>query len=150
MGRRVGILLGVAFLLGSVANSVSPRGLSWSHPLGTGLRSRAAEAGLIPVDLPAVREILKHPGLIILDSRPPEEFRIGHLPGARSLPWAEAERGGAPPPERVPVLVYCANEFCESSLHLGLWLRSRGLRDVALFVEGYEGWWNDHNPIEPD
>jgi rhodanese-related sulfurtransferase len=150
MGRRLGIVLGAGLLLGAVGNAVSPRGLSWSNPLGNGLRSRAAEEGLVPVNLDAARRILRLPGLVVLDSRPREEFRIGRLPGARSLPWAEAEEGRALPPPAGPVLVYCSNEFCESSLRLGQWLRSKGIRDVALLVEGYDGWWNDRGPIDQD
>ena len=89
--------------------------------------------------------------MIVLDSRPREEFAIGRLPGAKSLPWAEVEEGrSTPPPKDRPILVYCANEFCESSLRLGEWLRSKGHRDVALFIEGYEAWWNAKAPYDQD
>ncbi len=89
--------------------------------------------------------------MIILDSRPREEFALGRLPRASSMPWSEVEEGlGKPPAQDRPILVYCANEFCESSFRLGEWLRSRGHRDVALFVEGYEAWWNAKDPVDQD
>lgn len=143
--KRVWALLGIAVLLAVAANAVSPRGLSWSEPLGKDLRAKAALAGLVPVDLGAVRERLKDPRFLFLDARPREEFEIGHLPGAVSLPWGDLEEGRGPaalPPSGRALVVYCANEFCESSLRLGGWLRGKGYGDVALFVEGYEAWWN--------
>lgn len=147
---RAAVLVGIALLLAAAANAL-PGGLSWTEPLGRGLRVRAAEAGLVPVDLDAVRRLVGRPGLLLLDSRRPEDFRIGRLPGARSFPWTEAEAGrAAPPPAAGPVLVYCSNEFCDSSLELGRWLRSKGVRDVAIFVEGYEAWWNAKGAVDED
>jgi len=143
--RRIAALLGAALVLAVAGNAVSPRGLSWTEPLGRGLRAQAAEAGLIPVDLAVVRERLKDSGFLFVDARPREEYETGHLPGAVPLPWREIEAGGVPsplPPRDRPLVVYCANEFCESSLRLGMWLRGRGYSDVALFVDGYEAWWN--------
>jgi hypothetical protein len=62
------------------------------------------------------------------------------------MPWKDVEEGRLErPPLPVPVpplVVYCENEWCESSLKLGTWLKSKGCRDVALFVAGYEAWWN--------
>jgi ArsR family transcriptional regulator len=151
MPKKLLALLATAGILGAVANAVSPRGIAWKDPLGSGLKARAALSGLVPVDLEAVRTLLKDPRMVVLDSRPKDEFALGRLPGARSLPWSEVEdgRGAMPPPGR-PILVYCANEFCESSLRLGEWLRARGVRDVALFVDGYEAWWNAKSPVDQD
>ena len=143
--RRLTALLGAALVLAVAGNAVSPRGLSWTEPLGKGLRAQAAEAGLVPVDLAAVRERLKDTAFLFVDARPREEFETGHLPGAVALSWREIEEGMVParlPPRDRALVVYCANEFCESSLRLGAWLRGRGYADVALFVDGYEAWWN--------
>ena len=151
MTRRLLALLGAALLLAAAGNAVSPRGIPWKDPFGSGLRARAALAGIVPVDLEAVRDLLKDPSMIVLDSRPRDEFGIGRLPGARSLPWIDAEEGRAPPPERGrPILVYCANEFCESSLRLGERLRAEGYADVAVFVDGFEAWWNAKGAVDQD
>lgn len=151
MLRKLLGLLGTGVLLAAAANAVSPRGLAWKDPFGSGLRARAALAGIVPVELEAVRTLLKDPSVVILDSRPRDEFTIGRLPGARSTPWSVVEEGqGTLPPQGRPILVYCANEFCESSLRLGEWLRSKGYRDVALFVGGYEAWWNAKYPVDQD
>jgi rhodanese-related sulfurtransferase len=142
MLRRALALVATAVALGAAANAVHPRGLSWTRPLGPGLRARAVEAGLVPVDLAAVRLLLKDGKTLFLDSRPVEEFETGALPGARSMPWTSIQEGAVPPAPAGPVVVYCGNEWCEASLALGAWLRGRGCRDVAIFIEGHEAWWN--------
>jgi len=133
---RLLLLLGTAVVLASAANALSPRGISWTDPLGPGLRGRAAQVGLEAVPLEAV---------LLLDARPRDEFEVGHLPGATSFPWHDLEEGRPPPtlpPRGRPIVIYCGNEFCEASLRLGEWLRARGYRKIGVFIEGYEAWWN--------
>jgi rhodanese-related sulfurtransferase len=146
MLRRAAVLLAAAVALGATAHAVHPRRISWSRPLGAGLRAEAAQAGLVVVGLPEVERLLQDGRTLFLDARPAEKFEIGELPGARSMPWKDVEEGRLErPPLPVPVpplVVYCENEWCESSLKLGTWLKSKGCRDVALFVAGYEAWWN--------
>jgi len=151
MGVRIAVLLALAAVLGSAANAVSPRGLSWTHPLGRGLRARISEAGIDPVDLDRLGHLIRSRRLRLLDARPAEEYRLGHLPGAQSLPWKDIEDGNAPlPPAGGPTVVYCANEFCEDALRLGRLLVQRGDVDVGVLVEGYDEWWNRKWTVEQD
>ena len=149
MIARIGVLLAVAVVLGSLANAVSPRGLSWTHPLGKGLRARVAEAGLRPVGIDQLRDLL--PKVRLLDARPREEFKLGHLPGAQSSPWKDVDEGRAPlPPAGGPTIVYCANEFCEDAFRLGRLMAQRGDADVGVLLQGYDEWWNRKWPVEQD
>ena len=148
---RAAVLVVLATLLAAAANAVSPRGISWSRPLGKGLRAQVVEAGLVPVDLAEVRRLIEEKSSLVLDARSRDDFGVGRLPGAVPFPWPEAEEGRLPaPPAGRPVLIYCANEFCDASLALGRWLRERGHRDVAVFVDGYEAWWNAKGPVDQD
>jgi rhodanese-related sulfurtransferase len=143
--RRILILLGIAGLLGATANAISPRGLSWTRPLGRGVAAQAADAGMFPVELGSIKRLLRDRSVVFVDSRPRDEFDTGHLPGAVSLPWAEVEAGGVFTrpvlPRDRPLVIYCANEFCESALRLGMALKGDHA-NVAVFVDGYEAWWN--------
>jgi rhodanese-related sulfurtransferase len=136
------VALGCA--LGAAANAVSPRGISWSRPLGDGLRAKAAAAGLLPINLATARALQGK--ALFLDARPLDQFSIGRIPGAVRL---DPEIDALPPRGRA-IVVYCANEFCETSLRLGKRLQAAGFRDVALFVEGYEAWWNAGGPVDED
>ncbi|GKQ41452.1 metalloregulator ArsR/SmtB family transcription factor [Streptomyces sp. A012304] len=51
-------------------------------------------------------------GVVVLDVRPAEEYRAGHIPGALSIPIAElADRIGELP-EDTEIVVYCRGEYC--------------------------------------
>jgi rhodanese-related sulfurtransferase len=151
MSARIAVLLALAAVLGSAANAVSPRGLSWTHPLGQGLRARISEAGLHPVDLGQLPELIRKGRLRLLDARPAAEYKIGHLAGAQSVPWKDIEDGKVPlPPAAGPTMVYCSNEFCDDALRLARLLAGRGDLDVGVLVEGYDEWWNRKWPVEQD
>ena len=141
--KRILLLLGVAIVLGATANALSPRGLSWTRPLGRGVGPQVAAAGLVPVDLPSMKKLLGTVRLI--DARSAEDFAIGRLPGASR--W---KPDGPPPPKDRPIVVYCANEFCEQALDVGVRLKAAGTRDVAVFVDGYEAWWNAGGAVDQD
>ncbi|HNC95959.1 MAG TPA: metalloregulator ArsR/SmtB family transcription factor [Myxococcota bacterium] len=48
----------------------------------------------------------------VLDVRPAEEFRAGHLPYARSMPLEELHRRMAELPRGVDVVAYCRGPYC--------------------------------------
>ena len=149
MVARLAVLLVVAAALGSLANAVSPRGLSWCHPLGRDLRAKVLDAGLEPVAVERLPDLLRQRPIRLIDARPAGEFRIGHLAGAQSHPWKDVDDGKIPlPPPDGPTIVYCANEFCEDALRLGRLLAARGDPDVGVLLEGYDEWWNRRWPVE--
>ena len=141
--KRILLLLAIAVVLGATANALSPRGLSWTRPLGRGVGSQVTQAGLVPVTLPAMRALIGR--VRIFDARTREDFAIGRLPGAA---WWNPD--GPLPPRDKPILVYCANEFCEYALDAGVRLKKAGYPDVAVFVDGYEAWWNAGGAVDQD
>jgi|SRR5579862_2064771 len=151
MLARVAVLLAIAAAVGSLANAVSPRGLSWTHPMGRGLRAKLLDAGLAPVDVARLPDLLRGRRLRLIDARAAEEFRTGRIAGAASFPWKDVEAGTLPlPPPDGPTVVYCANEFCEEALRLARRMAARGDRDVGVLVEGYDQWWSRRWPVDQD
>jgi rhodanese-related sulfurtransferase len=149
-GRRILILVAIAGVLGASANAVSPRGLSWSRPLGRGITDQVTAAGLVPVTLRTVQDLIGAGSARLIDARKPELFSIGRLPGAINVPWdADAPPKSLPGRDK-PLVLYCDNEFCEQSLRLGEHLRKLGYRDIAVFVDGYEAWWNARGAVDQD
>lgn len=144
MIARLAVLLAVAAVLGSAANTVSPRGLSWTQPLGQELRARVVAAGFTAVSTGEMELVFATKSATILDARPAEEFRIGRIAGAMNLPWRDVDndRSGTLPRRGQPVVVYCANEFCQDSLRLAQWLEGQGYKTIAVYVDGYDAWWN--------
>jgi thiosulfate/3-mercaptopyruvate sulfurtransferase len=128
-----------------------------------GPTSTAASAGPAPgatplgAQQPALRVdadwVLAHlgdPAVLLLDVRSDEEWRVGHIPGARHLPWQRARTDTGrllePPALRelyaealaAPTVVV----YCKSGMRASLtWLvlRTLGHPDVRL----YDGSWNE-------
>lgn len=68
----------------------------------------------------------------LLDLRPRGEFEAGHLPGARSLPFAELTDRAGELPRRLRLLVYCRGKHCPNAERGTVWLRGEGLRAERL------------------
>lgn len=68
--------------------------------------------GLEPVDRQRLLERVRAGEVVILDVRPAEEYRAGHIPGAVSVPLQELqERLGALPKDR-EIVAYCRGPYC--------------------------------------
>lgn len=87
-------------------------------------RSRLAEVEQIARDYFQARDALEPVGkeellarlgreeVVVIDVRPPEEYRTGHIAGARSLPLDELqERLGELPPG-AEIVAYCRGPYC--------------------------------------
>jgi rhodanese-related sulfurtransferase len=87
-------------------------------------------------------------GLVtILDVRPEDEFALGHLPGALSIPLSELKhRLGELPADR-EVIAYCRGPYCVLSFEAVATLRARGYR-VRRLEDGYPEWKAAGLPVE--
>lgn len=64
----------------------------------------------------------------ILDVRPREEYRAGHIPGAFSVPLPELKKRLAELPKRREVVAYCRGPYCVMAIEAVELLRKRGFR----------------------
>jgi len=79
-------------------------------------------------------------GLVtVLDVRPEDEFALGHLPGALSIPLAALERRLAELPADREVIAYCRGPYCVLSFEAVASLRARGYL-VRRLEDGYPEW----------
>lgn len=75
----------------------------------TYLRDRAH---LHPISADELREQLQQQQVILLDVRPDEEYRAGHLPHARSIPVSELETRLLEVPREQEIVAYCRGPYC--------------------------------------
>jgi ArsR family transcriptional regulator len=75
----------------------------------------------------------------VLDVRPEDEFRQGHLPGALNIPLAQLERRLAELPPNQEIVAYCRGPWCVLSFEAVAMLRQRGFR-VRRLEDGYPEW----------
>jgi rhodanese-related sulfurtransferase len=64
----------------------------------------------------------------VLDVRPAEEYRAGHLPGAISIPVGELEARLEEIPRKREVVAYCRGPYCVMAVEAVEILRKHGLR----------------------
>jgi rhodanese-related sulfurtransferase/DNA-binding transcriptional ArsR family regulator len=70
--------------------------------------------------------------LLVLDVRPIEEYRSGHIPGAVSIPVGELAERMEELPEDTEVVVYCRGEYCVLAYEAVRLLNAQGRRAVRL------------------
>lgn len=75
---------------------------------------------------------VRHGEVTVLDVRPREEFRAGHIPGALSVPLAELKKRLAGLPKDRDVVAYCRGPYCVMAIEAVALLRKKGFRAFRL------------------
>jgi rhodanese-related sulfurtransferase len=149
---RGALLLSTACVCGAIANTILPTRIPWSYAWSRDTEFRAGREKVPRVSLEEARDIVDGGGQLVLDARTKAEFRKGHLPGAFSVPQAEATAAlrdvGMLLTKNQPILVYCANRDCDEGLLLCLFLRERGFGKASLYLDGYRRWAEAGLPVE--
>jgi rhodanese-related sulfurtransferase/DNA-binding transcriptional ArsR family regulator len=104
---------------------------------------------LNPVDRQTLLRRAHKNEVVVLDVRPEEEFRAGHLPFARSMPVEEIERRLGELPKSKEIVAYCRGAFCLMSDEAVKLLSAKGYR-VRKMAEGVTDWLAAGLPIESE
>jgi rhodanese-related sulfurtransferase/biotin operon repressor len=99
------------------------------------------------VSLDELRERLHDRNLVILDVRPEEEYRAGHIPGALSVPVSQLEAFLERLPRDAQVVAYCRGPYCVFSDEAVALLREHGFRARRL-ATGLPDWRAAGLPVE--
>ena len=83
----------------------------------------------------------------VLDVRPPEEYRAGHLPNARSVPLAELRSRLSELPKDREIVAYCRGPYCALAIEAVRVLRAEGFTAVRL-ESGPPDWRAAGVPVE--
>ncbi len=104
-------------------------------------------AHLQPITAEALLEELRRDQVILLDVRPVEEFRAGHLPQALSIPVAELEARLAELPADKEIVAYCRGPYCVFADEAVALLRTHGYQARRL-EQGVADWRMLALPVE--
>jgi rhodanese-related sulfurtransferase/DNA-binding transcriptional ArsR family regulator len=94
---------------------------------------------LEPVDGATLLTRVRQGEVVLLDVRPLEEYRAGHIPGARSIPIAELEQRLAELPGDRQIVAYCRGPYCLWAIEAVEVLRARGFV-VSRLEDGIHEW----------
>ena len=103
---------------------------------------------LEPVSRTELLERLRAGTAAILDVRPEDEYRHGHLPDALNIPLAQLEQRLAELPPDREIVAYCRGAWCVLSFEAVAALRQRGYRARRL-EDGFPEWKVAGLPIAP-
>ena len=99
------------------------------------------------VDAEELLARLQDESVIILDVRPEEEYRAGHIPSARSVPVERLEAYLEEIPKDREIVAYCRGPYCVFSDEAVALLRSRGYQ-VRRLAQGLPDWRAAGMPVE--
>lgn len=102
--------------------------------------------GMAPVDREELRERVMEGAVTVLDVRPVEEYRAGHIPGAVSMPLKELEDHLAELPREQEIVAYCRGPYCVLAVQAVELLRAKGFKAVR-FEDGIQDWRSRGFPV---
>jgi rhodanese-related sulfurtransferase/DNA-binding transcriptional ArsR family regulator len=103
--------------------------------------------GMEPVDSTELIARARRGEVVVLDVRPDEEYRAGHIPGALSVPVADLERRVSELPGGKTIVAYCRGPYCVFAIEAVEFLRGRGFHAVRL-QDGMPEWRARRLPVE--
>lgn len=80
------------------------------------------------VELAELPDLLASGAAWLLDVRPSQEYRQGHIPGAHSIPIFELGARLEEVPDEPEIIVYCRGPFCVWEVEAAHFLREHGRR----------------------
>jgi rhodanese-related sulfurtransferase len=125
-----------------------------THPLPLVYQSRPVQAETSDLDLRQFEAVVKGGQAIVLDARPEIFHRLGHVPGALSLPREDFDAAYARLKKQLEdfraglIVVYCSDRSCDDSRLVQSRLSSFGFARVAVFPGGWEEWTGSGLPRE--
>ena len=154
--KQILIVIILSVILGLGVNTVSPNkidviGKYRSLSSGSGpIVPPSAESGdppFISIDLAELE--YSQQTAIFIDTREPEEFACGTIPGSINIPfdylpeenleqYIDSALGGIG--RDVAMIAFCSGEECDLSLHLARNLQGFGYTNVAIFFGGSREW----------
>jgi rhodanese-related sulfurtransferase/DNA-binding HxlR family transcriptional regulator len=103
--------------------------------------------GVEPLSAAELARRLARDEVVLLDVRPEQEYRAGHIAGARSAPLSELSGLLPDLPRRRAIVAYCRGPYCVYADDAVRLLRARGLEASRLDV-GFPEWRRAGLPVE--
>jgi ArsR family transcriptional regulator len=160
-------------VVAAIFNYFNPSGISWETPVRTiiikgkptkvpiftfnldNVPTESTDADEISepqsISLDTVVTLWRNNNVVFLDSRPPNDFTRGHIPGSINIPTTEMDDYYFKidsMDRNMTYIAYCDGEECNSSIELALNLSVMGFKNIYYFVGGWNKWVEANLPVE--
>ncbi|MEJ2283963.1 MAG: metalloregulator ArsR/SmtB family transcription factor [Desulfobacterales bacterium] len=88
--------------------------------------------GMEPVAREALLKLVRQGAVTVLDVRPADEFKAGHLAGALSVPLKELKLRLSEIPRGQEIVAYCRGPYCVLSVEAVELLRAEGFQAIRI------------------
>ena len=95
--------------------------------------------GMEPVDRADLLKRVREGAVIVLDVRPVQEYRAGHIPGALSVPLARLKELLSELSKGQEIVAYCRGPYCVLAIEAVEILRKNGFNAIRL-EDGVQDW----------
>ncbi len=141
------ILSALGAIVGFAYNAASPKGI----PVKGGKEAILQQQGVRMLTTDEVKYYSQQPGTLMVDARSAEEYELGHISGALSLPLDQFDHAFlAVQPEIKKsklIVIYCSGGSCGTSEEVAKKLGEKGFKDLAIYADGLPGWMRAKLPI---
>ena len=137
----------VALIFNSLRQNSLPLILSVSHSYKSDVSGDA-----LVISLEEAKELYFSHSALFLDARPKEFYQLGHIAGAKNLPYENFDEffqvvmKGVD--KNTAIITYCDGEHCQLSRDLALALMDRGYNNVYVLENGWTVWKEANLPVE--
>ncbi|HMD13231.1 MAG TPA: rhodanese-like domain-containing protein [Bacteroidota bacterium] len=103
------------------------------------------------ITLDQLKRLLEQKRGILFDARNDDEYRKGHIKGARNIPALDAGKHFvelAVIPRDTLVLIYCSNSECPLGRSLAEFLGVMEFKNIYLYDDGWDGWQKAGMPVD--
>jgi len=97
------------------------------------------DANMEPISLEKLMDRMEKGEVLLLDVRPEDEYAMGHISGAISIPIEELEKHLATLPTDMEIVAYCRGPYCLMSVQAVEILKNKGILASRL-EEGVHEW----------
>jgi rhodanese-related sulfurtransferase len=157
--KEMNFLLGIAIISAFTVNFFSPKGIAlvgqWGESqsvIASTAQSDVFSGQLEIKQVKTAKQIYDKDKTVFVDARPLENFKKGHIKGAKSLPLDQfdnlIEAFKETYPTDIFIVTYCSKRSCDDSHKLEQLLFDHGYINVSIFIDGYNVWKAEGYPIE--
>lgn len=149
--QAIGIII-ISGMLGIAVNVFRADGIPVVERWQEKVLNEQVTGGLPVISVKQAKKAYESGEALFVDARDPDFYKLGHIPGAVSLPVRNFDLVFPNIRERLlaapRIITYCDTANCETSVELSEKLLFAGLARVEIFTGGIQQWKAERQPVE--
>jgi len=133
-------------------NAIRAKTLPLFCPWSDSVLERSFSEYVATVSVEEAAALFHNDHAVFIDARPESAYNQGHIQGALSLPWNQAEEKCFEVVENIPsgkkIITYCDGATCDLCDKLAVFLCDLGFDQVQALLNGWTVWNKHHLPVD--